>query len=208
MLLEKQLKVAATVKRFGQVWEKVSQEVGIEQKECQQIYQALSPSKFNELIQIRRKQIEERLEQIEKEYQELFCAQIDAAKQFSDMEMSESNDRKKPKSTWQKTANMIWHKIADHRAGNAFLKPNKSAEYSKIVKQPMCLETVKSRIRSKVTLNLYKKIASTAEFHRDVMHVIANAVMYNHQNSDFYEIALELKEYTDGEMQNFLILHP
>jgi hypothetical protein len=101
---------------------------------------------------------------------------------------------------WQKTANMIFDKIADHKAGNAFLKPSKDAEYSKSIKHPICLETIKSRIR-------LKKIGSVAEFHRDLMQVIANAVMYN-QDPMFYEMSLELKDFCDSEMQNFLILHP
>lgn len=100
---------------------------------------------------------------------------------------------------WQRTANMIFDKIADHKAGNAFLKPSKDSEYSKSIKNPICLETVKSRIR-------LKKIGTVAEFHRDLMQVIANAVMYNHDPM-FYEMALELKDFCDSEMQNFLILH-
>jgi hypothetical protein len=40
------------------------------------------------------------------------------------------------------------------------------------------------------------------------MHVLANAVMYNPEDEDIYQMALELKQYTDSEMQSFLILHP
>ncbi|KAJ3271110.1 hypothetical protein HDV01_007047 [Terramyces sp. JEL0728] len=108
--------------------------------------------------------------------------------------------KKKKNSTWQKTALMIWDKIADHRAGNLFLKQPKDITYSKFILQPMCLETVKSRIRN-------RQVQTTAEFHRDVMQVLANAVVYNN-DQELYEMALELKQYTDVEMQNFLILHP
>ncbi|KAJ2998535.1 hypothetical protein HDV02_004439 [Globomyces sp. JEL0801] len=104
-------------------------------------------------------------------------------------------------ATWKRTANMIWSKIADHRAGNLFLKPSKDPLYAQIVKQPMCLEQVKSRIRSKA-------ISNTAEFHRDVMQVLANAVMFSPEDDfELHAMALEMKQYVDSEMQNFLVLH-
>ncbi|KAJ3257175.1 hypothetical protein HK103_004873 [Boothiomyces macroporosus] len=119
---------------------------------------------------------------------------------MSDLDSNEEETKKRKNNTWQKTALMIWHKIADHRAGNLFLKHPKDANYSKYIFNPLCLETVKSRIRN-------RQVQTTAEFHRDVMQVLANAVMYNN-DAELYEMALELKQYTDVEMQNFLILHP
>lgn len=120
---------------------------------------------------------------------------------------SNPENGRRTKNTWQKTANMIWDKIADHRAGNAFLKLNKNRDYNKIIKKPMSLENVKQRIRSRVILSK-KAIKSTSEFHRDVMQVLCNAVMYSPEDKDLYTMALDLKLYTDNEMQNFLILHP
>lgn len=53
-------------------------------------------------------------------------------------------------TTWQRTALMIFGKIADHKAGPAFLKTIKDPHYSKIVKSPLFLDNVKTRIRNKV----------------------------------------------------------
>lgn len=64
--------------------------------------------------------------------------------------MEQESKRNFNNSSWQKTANMIWQKLADHRAGPLFLKPIKNDNYSKVIRQPMFLDTVKSRIRSKV----------------------------------------------------------
>jgi hypothetical protein len=40
------------------------------------------------------------------------------------------------------------------------------------------------------------------------MQVLANAVMYRPDDENLQQVALELMQYTDTEMQNFLILHP
>ncbi|EGF78324.1 hypothetical protein BATDEDRAFT_90923 [Batrachochytrium dendrobatidis JAM81] len=54
--------------------------------------------------------------------------------------------------TWKKTAMLIWNRIADHRAGNAFLKLSKEKRYSEVVKQPMSLDLVKTRIREGIDM--------------------------------------------------------
>eukprot|EP00842_Homolaphlyctis_polyrhiza_P001379 jgi/Hompol1/2241/HPOL_005897-RA len=62
----------------------------------------------------------------------------------------------------------------------------------------MSLDLVKARIREGTT-------RTTAEFHRDVLHVLANAVMFNPEESELYEMALEMKDYVDSEMRNLLV---
>ena len=103
----------------------------------------------------------------------------------------------KRKATWQRTALMIWDKIADHRAGNAFLKVPKNKHYKKIIKQPLSLEMIKQRIRT-------RQIGSTSEFHRDLCLCLANAVAFEGDN--IQPMAIELMNYCESEIQNFLIL--
>ncbi|KAJ3301232.1 hypothetical protein HDV03_001171 [Kappamyces sp. JEL0829] len=89
-------------------------------------------------------------------------------------------------------------KIVDHRAGPAFLKvPAKDSTYTKFIKTPMSLETVKARIKNKT-------ITTTAEFHRDVMHVLANSVMFHPEDSDINALAKDMMEFVDEEFNQFL----
>ena len=114
------------------------------------------------------------------------------------LEQQYSQLMEKRRATWQRTALMIWDKIADHRAGNAFLKIPKTKQYQKIVKKPLSLEMIKQRIRT-------RQIKSTPEFHRDVTLCLANAVAF--EGEQIQHMAIELMNYCDLEMQSFLILH-
>ena len=67
-------------------------------------------------------------------------------------------------------------------------------EYEKCIKVPMYLDLVRARIRK-------GSISCTAELHRDLSLICANAVMYNQEGSDVYKMAVEFKEFIDSEMQ-------
>ena len=54
----------------------------------------------------------------------------------------------------------------------------------------------------KVTLQIIK---TTAEFHRDLSLVFANAIMFNDEDSEVYADALEIKAFADAELQNLLV---
>ncbi|KAJ1340225.1 hypothetical protein BSLG_005218 [Batrachochytrium salamandrivorans] len=121
----------------------------------------------------------------------------------SGTEYSDGPDRKRQRTdekykTWKRTAMLIWNRIADHRAGNAFLKISKEKKYTDFVKRPMSLDLVKSRIREGAT-------RTTAEFHRDVLHVLANVVMFSSEESELYAMAMEMREYVDSEMRSLLV---
>jgi hypothetical protein len=203
-----QLQIAEAVAQFGKDWKRISREIKAtySPKECEHIYTSIK-----DLISLREQyklEIMMKLGKIEYEYSYFRLTRLLPKKQLDEkMEDQDSGQSVKSNNSWQKTANMIWQKIADHRAGPLFLKPIKDRDYQKSIKVPLFLDTVKSRIRQKV-LFYNKQITSTAEFHRDVMHVLANAVMYNPEDEELYQMAKELKQYTDSEMQNFLILHP
>ncbi|KAK5667814.1 hypothetical protein QVD99_005656 [Batrachochytrium dendrobatidis] len=130
-------------------------------------------------------------------------SEMDSIDPDSGTEYSDEPERKRLRidekyKTWKKTAMLIWNRIADHRAGNAFLKLSKEKRYSEVVKQPMSLDLVKTRIREGAT-------KTTAEFHRDVIHILANAVMFNSEESELYSMAMEMRDYVDSEMRSLLV---
>ena len=110
---------------------------------------------------------------------------------------------------WKNNSLMIWNKIADHRDGNIFMKRVRDEEYNRMIKEPMTLEMVKSRIREGVIDGIqethFQVIKTTAEFHRDLSLIFANAVMYNDEDSDVYAMAIEIKSFVDTELKNLLI---
>lgn len=89
---------------------------------------------------------------------------------------------------------LVFDKIADHKNGNVFLRRIRDKEYEKCIKIPMYLDLVKSRIKDGT-------ISNVTEFHRDLSLICANAVMYNEEGSDIYNMALEFKEFIDSEIQ-------
>ncbi|KNC96246.1 uncharacterized protein SPPG_08400 [Spizellomyces punctatus DAOM BR117] len=97
--------------------------------------------------------------------------------------------------TWKKTVNFILAKIGDHRYGNVFSAPVKEEGYTGVVKQPMSLDVVRARVRKGIT-------TTTAEFHRDLLLMFTNAIMYNNEDSEVYAMALEMKNFVDAEVQH------
>ena len=65
-------------------------------------------------------------------------------------EIEDSNQSKKTLDKWKRSANLIWQKFVDHRAGNLFLKTIKDSHYTAVIKEPMSLELIKARIRDGV----------------------------------------------------------
>jgi Bromodomain len=50
-------------------------------------------------------------------------------------------------------------------------------------------------------------IKTTSEFHRDVLLMLANAIMYNDSSSDIYRGAVDMLDFVDSELHNFLVHH-
>ncbi|KAI8824867.1 uncharacterized protein EV422DRAFT_564199 [Fimicolochytrium jonesii] len=96
---------------------------------------------------------------------------------------------------WKKTVYFILAKIADHRYGNVFASPVREEGYQAVVRQPMSLDLVRARVRKGIT-------TTTAEFHRDLLQVFTNAIMYNNEDTEVYSMALEMKEFVDAEVQH------
>jgi hypothetical protein len=84
---------------------------------------------------------------------------------------------------------MVHSQISQHRNGNIFHNPIKTSEapdYYDIVKRPMDLKTIKSRIRE-------GQITSSDEFQREVYLMFANSLMYNRPGSDIFNMAEEVR---------------
>jgi bromodomain-containing protein 8 len=80
---------------------------------------------------------------------------------------------------------MLHSQISQHRNGNIFHNPIKNSEapdYHEIVKRPMDLKTIKTRIKDGI-------ITNSLEYQRDVYLMFANALMYNRPGSDIYNMA-------------------
>ncbi|KAJ2580966.1 hypothetical protein GGH95_002316 [Coemansia sp. RSA 1836] len=69
-----------------------------------------------------------------------------------------------------------------------FISPIKSADapnYYEVIRQPLDLKTIKNRIRD-------EEITTTVEFYRDIMHMLMNALMYNAEDSEVYQMTMEI----------------
>ena len=89
---------------------------------------------------------------------------------------------------FQNMIGMLHSQISQHRFGNIFHNPIKKSEapdYSDIVKRPMDLKTIKSRVKDGF-------ISNSLEFQRDIFLMFANAMMYNRPGSEIYNMAEEV----------------
>ncbi|KAJ2095588.1 hypothetical protein GGI16_005154 [Coemansia sp. S142-1] len=89
---------------------------------------------------------------------------------------------------WKKNINTVWRDISGHRLGSMFISPIKSADapnYYEVIRQPLDLKTIKNRIRD-------DEIATTIEFYRDIMHMLMNALMYNAEDTEVYQMTMEM----------------
>ncbi|KAJ2629578.1 hypothetical protein GGF44_004242 [Coemansia sp. RSA 1694] len=89
---------------------------------------------------------------------------------------------------WKKNINTVWRDISGHRLGSMFISPIKSADapnYYEVIRQPLDLKTIKNRIRD-------EEITTTVEFYRDIMHMLMNALMYNAEDSEVYQMTMEI----------------
>lgn len=103
---------------------------------------------------------------------------------------------------FQNVIGMLFSQISQHRNGNIFHNPIKDSEapdYSEIVKRPMDLKSIKTKIKE-------GGITNSQEFRRDVYLMFANALMYNRPGSDIYAMAEDVGRRPAGFLVNSLIL--
>ncbi|KAH9938151.1 uncharacterized protein B0H18DRAFT_965813 [Fomitopsis serialis] len=100
---------------------------------------------------------------------------------------------------FQNMIGMLHSQISQHRYGNIFHNPIRKAEapdYHDIVKRPMDLKTIKSRIKDGL-------VATSLEFQRDVYLMLANAMMYNRPGSEIYNMAEEMMQESEVQINTF-----
>ena len=89
---------------------------------------------------------------------------------------------------FQAVISMLHSQISQHRNGNIFHNPIKDSEapdYHEIVKRPMDLKTIKTRIKDGA-------ISNSDDYQREIYLMFANAMMYNRPKSDIYRMAYEV----------------
>ncbi|KAF9924032.1 Bromodomain-containing protein 8 [Linnemannia zychae] len=107
---------------------------------------------------------------------------------------SQMDDKK-----WKKILMMIWADIANHRYGAVFMQPIKEQDapgYYYMIKRPMDLKSIKERIRD-------GQITNADEFHRDVLLMFMNALMYNGEDTEVYQMALAMMTEVEQIIKNF-----
>ena len=95
---------------------------------------------------------------------------------------------------------MLHSTISQHRYGNIFhnpIKKTEAADYYDLVKRPMDLKTIKSRVKD-------GSISNSLEFKRDVFLMFANAMMYNREGSEIYAMAEEVSAPSNNFCQKVL----
>ncbi|KAF9099807.1 Bromodomain-containing protein 8 [Mortierella sp. AD031] len=100
---------------------------------------------------------------------------------------------------WKKILMMIWTDIANHRYGAVFMQPIKEHDapgYYYMIKRPMDLKSIKERIRD-------GQITNADEFHRDVLLMFMNALMYNGEDTEVYQMALAMMTEVEHIIKNF-----
>ncbi|KAI0677621.1 hypothetical protein C8Q78DRAFT_1003568 [Trametes maxima] len=100
---------------------------------------------------------------------------------------------------FQNVIGMVHSQISQHRYGNIFHNPIKKSEapdYHDIVKRPMDLKTIKSRVKDGL-------IANSLEFQRDIYLMFANAMMYNRPGSEIYNMAEEMMLSSERDINAF-----
>ncbi|PPQ94039.1 hypothetical protein CVT25_009887 [Psilocybe cyanescens] len=100
---------------------------------------------------------------------------------------------------FQSVIGMLHSQISQHRNGNIFHNPIKNSEapdYHEIVKRPMDLKTIKTRVKDGV-------IANSLEFQRDIYLMFANAMMYNRPGSDVHAMAEDMMLESEGQINAF-----
>lgn len=96
-----------------------------------------------------------------------------------------TEEQKAALKRFQSVIAMLHQQISQHRNGNIFHNPIKNSEapdYHDIVKRPMDLKTIKTRVKDGV-------IANSLEYQRDIYLMFANAMMYNRPGSDVHAMA-------------------
>jgi len=92
----------------------------------------------------------------------------------------------------------VWRAISQHRFASVFKNPvslEEAPDYDDIIKRRMDLSTIKKRLEEGIT-------TTSMEFHRDLILMFQNAMIYNPKDSDVYMMAVTLKKFAAKEMES------
>ncbi|KAI9279192.1 hypothetical protein BY458DRAFT_64638 [Sporodiniella umbellata] len=112
---------------------------------------------------------------------------------------SPTKEESQRQKSWQKSVQILWQEISNHKSGPLFLNPIKKAKaplYNKIVKKPLDLKIIKNKVKEGI-------IKSTVEFERDVVLMLTNALMYNKEGTETYLLALEMLQDVKDQIELF-----
>lgn len=124
------------------------------------------------------------------------CSGSESAAEASAPESPSANDAERQHRLWKKSVMLVYSRLCAHKYASLFLRPISDEEapgYSLVVKRPMDLSTIRKNIDSGV-------IRTTAQFQRDVLLMLSNALMYNSSEHSVYTMAKEMHEEALGQL--------
>ncbi|CAL1287306.1 unnamed protein product [Larinioides sclopetarius] len=101
---------------------------------------------------------------------------------------------------WKKAISIVLREASCHKNANIFLQKvtnDVAPGYLNIVHRPMDLSLIKKNIDTGV-------IRTTDEFHRDMLLMFQNAIMYNSSDHDVYQMAVEMQRDVLKQISAFL----
>ncbi|KAF9534287.1 hypothetical protein CPB83DRAFT_889287 [Crepidotus variabilis] len=107
--------------------------------------------------------------------------------------------RTEEQKRFQNVITMLHSQISQHRNGTIFhnpIKPSEAPDYQEIVKRPMDLKTIKTRVKDGI-------IGNSLEFQRDIYLMFANAMMYNRPGSDVHGMAEDMLFDSEAQVNAF-----
>ncbi|XP_041983426.1 bromodomain-containing protein 8 isoform X2 [Aricia agestis] len=123
------------------------------------------------------------------------CSGSESAAEASAPESPSAADERQHR-LWRKSVMLVYSRLCAHKYASLFLRPISDEEapgYSTVVKRPMDLTTIRRHIDA-------GRIRSTAELQRDVLLMLANALMYNSSRHSVYTMAREMHEEAQNQL--------
>ncbi|XP_072177354.1 bromodomain-containing protein 8-like isoform X2 [Diadema setosum] len=101
---------------------------------------------------------------------------------------------------WRKAIMLVWRAAASHKYASVFLHPvtdDIAPGYCSIVHQPMDLSSIKKKIENGT-------IRTTEAFHRNILLMFQNAIMYNSSDHDVYNMAVSMQNDVISNIEEFI----
>ncbi|XP_041476298.1 bromodomain-containing protein 8-like isoform X6 [Lytechinus variegatus] len=101
---------------------------------------------------------------------------------------------------WRKAIMLVWRAAASHKYASVFLHPvteDIAPGYCSIVHQPMDLITIKKKIENGT-------IRTTEAFHRNILIMFQNAIMYNSSDHDVHNMAVSMQNDVISFIEEFI----